>query len=123
MAWHMEISRREMKKNPKLGDFHKWITRETEAGHISRQEAVSMIPVFFMDIEPHHKVLDMCAAPGMKTTQLLENLTVGDTTWSTKPTVSTHTPSFPGTDRHRSQNEKSSLRYDERFSLFDAKRG
>jgi len=78
MAWHMEISRREMKKNPLLSDFHKWITRETEAGHISRQEAVSMIPVFFMDIEPHHKVLDMCAAPGMKTTQLLENLTIGD---------------------------------------------
>jgi hypothetical protein len=42
-----------------------------------------------------------------------ENLTVGDTTWSTKPTVSTHTPSFPGTDRHRSQNEKSSLKYDD----------
>jgi hypothetical protein len=42
-----------------------------------------------------------------------ENLTVGDTTWSTHSTVSTHTPSFPGTDRHRSQNEKSSLKYDD----------
>jgi len=35
-----------------------------------------MIPVFFLDIEGNHKVLDMCAAPGMKTTQLLENLTL-----------------------------------------------
>ena len=51
LAWHMEISKRELKKNPKLSEFHKWFTRETEAGHISRQETVSMIPVFFMDIQ------------------------------------------------------------------------
>ncbi|CAB1320713.1 unnamed protein product [Coregonus sp. 'balchen'] len=47
---------------------------ETESGNISRQEAVSMIPPLLMKIEPHHKILDMCAAPGSKTAQLIEML-------------------------------------------------
>lgn len=25
-----------------------------------------MLPPLFLDVEPHHKVLDMCAAPGSK---------------------------------------------------------
>lgn len=33
-----------------------------------------MIPAFFLNIKPHHVVLDMCAAPGSKTFQLLEML-------------------------------------------------
>jgi len=43
-------------------------------GNITRQEAVSMLPPLFLDVEPHHVVLDMCAAPGSKTSQLLESL-------------------------------------------------
>jgi len=51
-------------------------------GNISRQEAVSMLPPLFLDVQPHHrvsclcsprnfeadkvKVMDMCAAPGSK---------------------------------------------------------
>lgn len=31
-----------------------------------------MIPPLVMDIQPHHVVLDMCAAPGSKTAQLIE---------------------------------------------------
>ena len=38
----------------------------------SRQETVSMIPPLVLDVKPHHKVLDMCAAPGSKTAQLIE---------------------------------------------------
>ena len=41
-------------------------------GGVSRQEAVSMIPPLLLQVEPHHRVLDMCAAPGSKTAQLLE---------------------------------------------------
>ena len=44
------------------------------AGNISRQEAVSMIPPLVLDVQSHHRVLDMCAAPGSKTVQLLEML-------------------------------------------------
>ncbi len=31
-----------------------------------------MIPVFLLDVQPHHLVLDMCAAPGSKTAQIVE---------------------------------------------------
>lgn len=41
-------------------------------GNISRQEAVSMVPPLLMDIQPHQWVLDMCAAPGSKTAQIIE---------------------------------------------------
>ena len=37
-----------------------------------------MIPVLFLDVLPHHKVLDMCAAPGSKTAQIIECLHAND---------------------------------------------
>ena len=43
-------------------------------GHITRQEVVSMLPVVFLDVQPQHAILDLCAAPGSKTTQMLEML-------------------------------------------------
>ncbi|KAE9410619.1 S-adenosyl-L-methionine-dependent methyltransferase [Gymnopus androsaceus JB14] len=52
-------------------------------GNISRQEAVSMLPPLFLEVEPHHTVMDMCAAPGSKTAQLLEALHAQDTLTST----------------------------------------
>lgn len=51
---------------------------ETEVGNISRQEAVSMIPPLFLDIKSHHYILDMCAAPGSKTAQIMEALHAQD---------------------------------------------
>ena len=39
-------------------------------GHFYIQNLSSMIPAIVLDPEPNHKVLDMCAAPGSKTTQL-----------------------------------------------------
>ncbi|PIO69985.1 hypothetical protein TELCIR_08171 [Teladorsagia circumcincta] len=45
---------------------------EAELGHISRQEAVSMIPPLLLNPDSDHLVLDMCAAPGSKTAQLIE---------------------------------------------------
>lgn len=33
-----------------------------------------MIPPIVLDVKPHHRVLDMCAAPGSKTSQLIEAL-------------------------------------------------
>lgn len=33
-----------------------------------------MLPVLFLDVQPSHRVLDMCASPGSKTTQVLDFL-------------------------------------------------
>lgn len=54
--------------------FHRFLVAETEVGNISRQEAVSMIPVLLLDIQPGHHVMDTCASPGSKTAQILEAL-------------------------------------------------
>jgi 16S rRNA C967 or C1407 C5-methylase (RsmB/RsmF family) len=71
---------------PVFSGFHKWLVAETEAGAITRQEAVSMIPPFLMDVQGTHKVLDMCAAPGSKTSQILEMLHKGEMTTGVAPT-------------------------------------
>jgi tRNA (cytosine34-C5)-methyltransferase len=39
---------------------------------IVRQETVSMLPVWFLRIEKHHHVLDLCASPGSKTMQAVD---------------------------------------------------
>ena len=55
-----------------LKTIHKIIDMSKEAGLITRQELVSMMPPILSDIKSHHAVLDMCAAPGSKTAQVLE---------------------------------------------------
>jgi 16S rRNA C967 or C1407 C5-methylase (RsmB/RsmF family) len=54
-----------------LEELYNIITRECALGHLVRQELVSMIPALMLGVEPFHMVLDMCAAPGSKTEQLL----------------------------------------------------
>eukprot|EP01135_Chromosphaera_perkinsii_P011777 Nk52_evm23s2496 gene=Nk52_evmTU23s2496 len=72
MGYHFEAPRIAIRKDANLKKFHGMLVAETEQGNICRQEAVSMIPPLFMDVKSHHRVLDMCAAPGSKTTQLME---------------------------------------------------
>uniref|UniRef100_UPI00358F2CBB RNA cytosine C(5)-methyltransferase NSUN2-like isoform X2 n=1 Tax=Myxine glutinosa TaxID=7769 RepID=UPI00358F2CBB len=74
MAWEINLSRKIIRKSPVLERFHNFLIFETESGNISRQEAVSMIPPLLLEVEPHHKVLDLCAAPGSKTTQIIDML-------------------------------------------------
>ena len=45
-----------------------------ETGRITRQEAASMLPVLCLQPESNERVLDMCAAPGSKTTQIAERM-------------------------------------------------
>lgn len=66
-----------MRANPLLKTFHQFLILETEMGRTLRQEAVSMLPVTLLNVEPHHMVMDMCAAPGSKTIQILECLHAG----------------------------------------------
>ena len=71
-AYQLSVDRRTIRRNAKLQEFHEWLTTQTSCGNITRQETVSMIPPVVLSVEPHHTVLDMCAAPGSKTSQLLE---------------------------------------------------
>lgn len=74
LIFNINIPRFELKKNQNLTAFHRFIQYSVDAGLISRQEAVSMIPPILLNINPHDKVFDMCAAPGSKTAQFLEVL-------------------------------------------------
>ncbi|KAF8012245.1 hypothetical protein BT93_I0394 [Corymbia citriodora subsp. variegata] len=72
LAWQSNFCRKQLRKNPNLERFHEFLKLENEIGNITRQEAVSMVPPLLLDISPEHFVLDMCAAPGSKTYQMLE---------------------------------------------------
>jgi 16S rRNA C967 or C1407 C5-methylase (RsmB/RsmF family) len=79
LGWQIPTSRTELRKSPETAAFHKFLVSETEIGNIYRQEAVSMIPPLLLNVEPHHYVIDMCAAPGSKTSQIIEALHSKDT--------------------------------------------
>lgn len=74
LAFQIDLPKQVIKKVPEYKQVQKYLMVENEVGNISRQEAVSMIPPLLLDVEPHHHVLDMCAAPGSKTAQLIESL-------------------------------------------------
>lgn len=72
LVFNINIPRMELKKNESLTKFHKLIQKSVDAGLISRQEAVSMIPPMLMQVKKTDRIFDMCAAPGSKTAQFLE---------------------------------------------------
>ena len=78
LAFHLSLGRHNLKKNATLRELHGWIMGLNNAGLISRQEAVSMVPPLLLDVAPHHFVLDMCASPGSKTAQMLEAMHAGE---------------------------------------------
>ena len=84
-AYMFGVPRHGLRKSPAFQSFHGWLISLTDAGAISRQEAVSMIPPLLLDVQPHHIVLDMCASPGSKTAQMLEALHSGER-YGTLPT-------------------------------------
>jgi len=75
-AWQLGCSSLVLKnaQEPRLVALRRWLARWAALGVLTRQEIVSMIPVSFLDVQPGHHVLDMCAAPGSKTTQVLDIL-------------------------------------------------
>jgi len=76
-GYQLAIDKRTIRKHKELSDFHEWLKQQTLSGIMTRQETVSMIPVQLLDIDKDHSVMDMCAAPGSKTCQILEKLSHG----------------------------------------------
>ncbi|GIQ82128.1 RNA (C5-cytosine) methyltransferase, partial [Kipferlia bialata] len=72
MAWMLHgLSRSHLRRVPQLKSLQSLLVLQMESGAINRQEAVSMLPPLFLGVKPGMRVLDMCAAPGSKTAQLL----------------------------------------------------
>lgn len=78
LGYQVDLPKTVIKKNELFAKTQRFLVIETEVGNISRQEAVSMIPPLVLDVKPEHHVLDMCAAPGSKTAQLVEALHSND---------------------------------------------
>ncbi len=69
--WQLCVSPSQLSRTSGLQPLSDWLIREVTLGHVVRQEIASMIPAYCLQIEPFHDVLDVCAAPGSKTEQLL----------------------------------------------------
>ncbi|KAL8775695.1 MAG: hypothetical protein Q9209_000191 [Squamulea sp. 1 TL-2023] len=78
LAWQMTTPKHVVRKFAPFKSFQQFLVSETCAGNISRQEIVSMIPPLLMAIKPGMVVLDLCAAPGSKTAQLIEMVHGGE---------------------------------------------
>ena len=68
-AWTLPFERGKAENNVKI-----MLSALHETGRLTRQEAVSMIPAIALDAQPGELILDMCASPGSKTTQIAEHL-------------------------------------------------
>ncbi|KAE8151997.1 S-adenosyl-L-methionine-dependent methyltransferase [Aspergillus avenaceus] len=78
LAWSMTTPKQVVRRFKPFASFQKFLVAETAVGSISRQEVVSMIPPLLLDVKPGMTVLDMCAAPGSKSAQLMEMLHAGE---------------------------------------------
>ena len=74
LVYFLNLSRRGLRKSKGLKKFHKLVQAASECGILVRQEVVSMLPPLFLKLQPDDLVLDMCAAPGSKTSQIMELL-------------------------------------------------
>ena len=68
-AWNLPFPRGKAE-----GDVKIILSALHETGTLTRQEAFSMIPAIVLDAKPGELVLDLCASPGSKTTQIAEHL-------------------------------------------------
>ena len=82
-GYQLNIDKQTLRRNTELKPFHTWLKIQTEAGFVTRQEAVSMLPPVVLAPRAGDRCLDLCAAPGSKTSQLLE--------WINRPTPSSTT--------------------------------
>ncbi|PHJ23873.1 nol1 nop2 sun family protein [Cystoisospora suis] len=75
LAWQWgNVCKVRLRKDESYKHIREQIMNEDYRGGLTRQEAVSMLPCLFLEVEPHHRILDMCASPGSKTTEVLDML-------------------------------------------------
>lgn len=72
LAWQVNSTRSELRKQENIKKFHSFLQKANDSGLITRQELVSMIPPLVLQPELNDRIIDMCAAPGSKTAQLIE---------------------------------------------------
>lgn len=77
-AFQCGVSRGDVKRKAEHKAVKKLLSTLNDGGYLTRQEAVSMLPPILLGVEPGHRVLDMCAAPGSKTSQILERMLLTD---------------------------------------------
>lgn len=77
-GWQLGMDKMSLKftRNPVLRELQRWLVKYNNTGVLTRQAVDSMVPAAILQVEPHHRVLDLCASPGSKTTQALEALNV-----------------------------------------------
>ena len=76
-GWQLHLDKHQLRyaeAGSEEASVRDWLIRGTDAGHLIRQEVASMLPGALVDVQTDSKVLDLCAAPGSKTTQLVERL-------------------------------------------------
>lgn len=78
LAYSMTTAKNIVRRFAPFAEFQKFLVSETAVGNISRQEIVSMIPPLLLDVRPGMTVLDLCAAPGSKSAQLMELIHAGE---------------------------------------------
>lgn len=78
LAWSMTTPKNVIRRFPPFASFQKFLVSENSVGNITRQEVVSMIPPLLLDVKPGMAVLDLCAAPGSKSAQLIEMIHGGE---------------------------------------------
>ena len=76
-GWQLQLDKHELRQaeaGSEAAALREWLIRGTDDGMLVRQEVASMLPGTLIDVQPNDIVLDMCASPGSKTTQLVERL-------------------------------------------------
>jgi len=71
-VWRLDLPKVVLRRAPGPKRLHGFLKRCTELGAISRQEAVSMVPVAVLGCHSGLRILDTCASPGMKTLQMID---------------------------------------------------
>ncbi|KAK2197066.1 bifunctional SAM-dependent methyltransferase RsmB-NOP2-type/RNA (C5-cytosine) methyltransferase/S-adenosyl-L-methionine-dependent methyltransferase superfamily [Babesia duncani] len=71
----MQANKSDLKNTNPYKHFRDILISEDSRGSLTRQEVTSMIPVLFLNPQPHENILDACAAPGMKFLQIIDTVT------------------------------------------------